>query len=352
MSSGVRAKKKTKKKKTHTNWFEKLSVDELKSLCRASGLPVSGTKAALSERLCNSEVTRDYAYEYAPQKMNMSYINRINYSDDDEGGSSLFAPQLGAKRADGTSMDELKAKCRDSGLVVSGKRYDLVLRLLQHETGLGGTPKRAAGTMDEVTGTFQPKKKAKSMKLPDVDKIHDRVYKKFFPSDEVTMKWSNNKHKYYPGECVKFATNLLDKEVFEKELFQRGEETLAWEVINTILYRLTVGDIEARDAYKATQVPGRMYFALGGTQIEFGRCEWEVKGDLLPKLVQAMRMTSSSEGEGLGEGSGDLLWKFYDRLMQYGYGDNVECTVDGKTESFKVLLNEHVPRKMNDVAEN
>ena len=36
-----------------------------------------------------------------------------------------------------------------------------------------------------------------------------------------------------------------------------------------------------------------------------------------------------------------------DQLMKYGYDDNVECTVDGKTESFKVLLNDHVPRKMN-----
>lgn len=116
-----------------------------------------------------------------------------------------------------------------------------------------------------------------------MDKIHDRGYK-FFPANEVTMKWSKNKHMSHPGECVKFASNLLDKEVFEKELFQRGEENLAWEVINTViyLYRLTAGDIEAREAYKAKQVPGRMYFALGGTQIEFGQCEWEVKGDLLP----------------------------------------------------------------------
>lgn len=51
---------------------------------------------------------------------------------------------------------KLKAKCCESGLVVSGKRYDLVLRLLQHETRLGGTPKRAAGELDE-NGTFQKK---------------------------------------------------------------------------------------------------------------------------------------------------------------------------------------------------
>lgn len=67
----------------------------------ASGLAVSGTKAALSERLYNTDLTRDYAYEYAPQKINMSYINRINNYSDDEGGP--FAPQLGARRADGTS---------------------------------------------------------------------------------------------------------------------------------------------------------------------------------------------------------------------------------------------------------
>ncbi len=39
--------------------------------------------------------------------------------------------------------------CREKNLIVSGKRYDLVLRLIQNETGVGGAPKRAAGTVDE-----------------------------------------------------------------------------------------------------------------------------------------------------------------------------------------------------------
>ena len=59
--------KKTKKaaKKQYNNWFEKLTLTELQSLCRASKLAVSGTKAELCIRLCNGELSSDYAYEYA-----------------------------------------------------------------------------------------------------------------------------------------------------------------------------------------------------------------------------------------------------------------------------------------------
>jgi hypothetical protein len=44
---------------------------------------------------------------------------------------------------DGTSVDSLKEDCRAKGLRVTGNKYNLMLRLLQAEHGVGN-PKRAA----------------------------------------------------------------------------------------------------------------------------------------------------------------------------------------------------------------
>merc|ERR1712194_700657 len=100
------------------------------------------------------------------------------------------------------------------------------------------------------------------------------------------------KYKYYPTECIKYANDLLDKEVFEKELFERGEEKAAWQIINAILYRIMVGDKEKRDAYYAEQRGKKgMIMMLGGTDMNLGRCQSEISYDFLPRIVKAIRGT-------------------------------------------------------------
>lgn len=163
---GQKKKKAQKKpKKTYNNWFEKCNNEELKALCRASEFPVSGTKAALCERLCIGELSSPYAYEYAPEKLSRARLeyemggygsDGVNYSN----CPALRPAQQGSKRSSAYSNDDLKTMCREKGLIVSGKRYDLVLRLIQAKSGVGGAPKRVA--TDE---NGQPKKRAKSMKL-------------------------------------------------------------------------------------------------------------------------------------------------------------------------------------------
>ena len=59
--------------------FEKLKGDELKALCRASKLPVSGTNAELCERLCQGELSAPFTYEYAPEKFSRA---RFEYEMD------------------------------------------------------------------------------------------------------------------------------------------------------------------------------------------------------------------------------------------------------------------------------
>ena len=336
---------KNKQKKTYKNWWEKLKGDELKSLCRAANLPVSGTNATLCDRLCQGELSAPYSYEYAPERFSMA---RFDYefgsmrgygSDPDEHCGHCAPPpaQQGSKRSSGYSNDDLKKMCKEKGLQVSGKRFDLVLRLLQNESGVGGAPKRVA--TDEIGN---PKKRAKSMKLPNVEKIEERVYKKFFPPDEVTLKWSNNKHKYHGKDCINWSTNLLDKEVFDKELFERGEERAAWGVINAVLYRLTEGDKERRDEYYAEQTSrGGMIFALGGTYVEFNRCHWDIKQDFLPRIIKGIEATSSKDV--VDELSGDLLYGFHRQLRGYMSEESVA--------SFTDALNEYIPRKDGSLVE-
>jgi len=291
-------------------------------------LPVSGTKAVLCDRLCSGELSSDYTYEYAPEK-----FSRARFE---------YGAQQGSKRSSGLSNEALKKMCRENGLVVSGKRYDLVLRLLQSKSGKGGAPKRAAGKVDDE-GNFQPKKRAKSMKLPDVEKIKQRTFKKFFPPDSVTDRWSNNKYKYHPTDCVEFANNIMEKEIFEKELFERGEEALAWEIIDALLYRFTVGNVERRREHAAKH-RGGMYMMIGGTEISFGRCYYELKHDFLPKIVKAMEAT---EDKSVLEDMRDTLWDFQTRKLDECRQFN-EVYVGGETKSFKDILNNFLPQEAKE----
>jgi hypothetical protein len=111
------------KKKPAENFFEKLKVEQLSELLRASKQPVSGTKAVLISRLLSNPATACYGQE----------ARAASYT-------AGFGLNLGK---DGTSVDSLKDDCREKGLRVTGNKYDLVLRLLQAEHGVG-KPKRAA----------------------------------------------------------------------------------------------------------------------------------------------------------------------------------------------------------------
>lgn len=300
--------KSKKPKKTYNNWFERCNVDQLKTLCKASKLPVSGTKAVLCERLVGGELSAPYTYE------------------SQRGRKRLFGI--------GLSNEDLKSNCRESGLSVTGNRYDLVLRLLQNKSGVGGSPKRALCTIDE-DGHPQPRKRAKSMTLPNVEKIREKVLKKMFPPRETMFKWSNNKHKYHPVDCINFVNNIIEKEVFEKELFKRGEERLAWEVINAILHRIVHGDFERRKAHHQEQMatnPGGLIFALGGTELCLGRCRWELKQNLFPSIIKAMKATSAKNV--VQDLSGHILWEFDRRLGQYSARD----------DAFTEFIEEYAPR--------
>ena len=355
-------KQKKAAKKQYNNWFEKLTVTELQSLCRASKLAVSGTKAELCIRLCNGELSSDYAYEYAPERFSRARFeaemsgygscDELYYGSRNNNNAASMPPaQQGSKRDTGYTNQQLKEMCREKGLVVSGKRYDLVLRLLQNESGVGGTPKRAAGTINEETGVFQPKKRAKSMKPPNVEKLRERIFKKCFPSQEVKHKWSNNKYKYHPHDCMVYMSNIIEKEIFDKELFERGEDKVAWELINAMLNIITVGNEARRKEWAAEQAGSRFFCMIGGTDFELNRCSDHLKYTFLPQLVKAMKATSKKTV--VAELSGKFLWAFQSRKLaeipswdEYDINDRPDdWRTPRKYGSFKEILNEFVPRK-------
>lgn len=225
-------------------------------MCRAAKLTVSGTKSEAVEHLLQGEFSSKYSFDCSIRNAT------------------------------------LKEQCREKGLQTSGKRFDFVLRLLQDETGAGGEPKRAAGEMDE-NGVFHAKKRAKSMKLPNLEKLTDRAYKKAFPSDEVQWKWSNWTSKQHCTRCIVLACDIITKEIFEKELFDRGEEKLAWQVIDGITRWFVYGLPP-----KVTSPPrGRIIMLPGATKPRgMGYASRELKDTLYPLLVRAMQASVPKGG--------------------------------------------------------
>jgi hypothetical protein len=192
------------------------------------------------DRLSTADRTSRFTHEYAPPRCAMSdFENGYDSCDGMKSNTKAEKKYSGARRPDGISTEQLKSECRNKGLVVGGKRFDLVLRLLQHETAAqtGIEPKKAQGTFDDTTGEFKPKPRAKCMKLPDPVKLGERMKKKAYPTEKEQSKWGNNKFKYHASSCIMLCNELLQKEVVEKDLFSRGEEELVWQVVlELILY--------------------------------------------------------------------------------------------------------------------
>eukprot|EP00984_Skeletonema_dohrnii_P034580 scaffold33596_cov115-Skeletonema_dohrnii-CCMP3373.AAC.1 len=153
---GMYRKKASKKpkKKPKNNWFERLSLDQNKQLCKAAKLRHGGTKKDLIERLLENEQTSQFGPE-----------------------GNFFS----------LNVDAIKQLCRARNLQVSGQKFDLVLRILHCDNGTapeGTTLKRAAtqivSEVDAATGQVVekhvPKKRKKA--APSASKAYTRVQKK------------------------------------------------------------------------------------------------------------------------------------------------------------------------------
>lgn len=134
---GRRNKPTKKAKKRPDSWFETCTVSQLKDLCKASKLPVSGTMGDLCNRLTSHEVANDYGTE---------------------------------------SQARLKALCKGKLLIQSGNKFDLVLRLLHGEYSTGTA--KTETIVDEATGEEIEVIKKRAKTTPSPQMMYTRVEKK------------------------------------------------------------------------------------------------------------------------------------------------------------------------------
>lgn len=276
---------------------------------------MSGTKAVLVARLSNAEKTSRFTHECAAPRFFMSDFD-FAYSYD-----------LGDEmKPIGISTEQLKSECRNKGLVVGGNKFDLVLRLLQHETSdqTGIEPKKAQGTFDDKTGEFKPKPRAKSMQLPDPEKLGERMKKKAYPTKKEQSKWGNNKFKYHAESCINLCNELLQKEVVEKELFSRGKEERAWQVVlQLVRYWLYQDGIIGHYGFGNDIVTG---MSRAGSSL----------GDLFQTLIKFLDATKDM---------GKLVEMKIDRLLRdlrehaSAYGG----TYGNQEADFEAAINKHFP---------
>ena len=206
-------KKKTKAKKD--NWYERLTVDELKQICRAANLPVTGTKKVIIERLLNNESTNDYAWE----------------------GQAI-----------GCNVGQLKSRCQERNLVQSGTKLSLVLRIVQYDHGsapeaTAAATKRPAPQNADGAAAKKKRKPAK----PDLEKIHDKVLRKIESCSQKKYQ-SHYGSKCHSPEVYSCVNDIIQNECFEKK-YVESDPLFALDIAKSALVCLA-------DNFDSIQRPG------------------------------------------------------------------------------------------------
>jgi hypothetical protein len=154
-----------------------------------------------------------------------------------------------------------------------------------------------------------------------------------------------------------YMSNIIEKEIFEKELFDRGddEEKCAWELLNVMLHIITVGNETRRKEWvdQHSRNGGGLFAMIGGTDFELNRCSDNLKFKFLPQLVKAMKATSNKTV--VAELGGKFLWAFQSRKLGNLFDEYDTRPGDWRTPitygSFKEILNEFVPLKRESSTE-
>eukprot|EP00562_Extubocellulus_spinifer_P014695 CAMPEP_0178572300 /NCGR_PEP_ID=MMETSP0697-20121206/18142_1 /TAXON_ID=265572 /ORGANISM="Extubocellulus spinifer, Strain CCMP396" /LENGTH=382 /DNA_ID=CAMNT_0020207005 /DNA_START=152 /DNA_END=1300 /DNA_ORIENTATION=+ len=283
---GRRRKASKPKKKKKENWFERLSVDQLKQLCKAAKLRHVGKKQELIDRLLDSPLT------------------------------SKFGPE---DKYCGINVESLKSMCRERNLQVSGAKFDLVLRILHHDndsTPEGVTLKRAATEVatvvdaktGEITEQHVPKKRKKA--APSASRVYTRVQKKI---ESVTQKkyqshWGSKCHSSDVYELV--ATILLNDVVKSEAKYLDTDPRFALSIARAACTSLT-------DHWNTMCRMG--YDDYGG---------WETIDSSLRTIVEAAKPVLSDEER---TAAADWIEAMYDSAEPYGVVDDTDImkTVEG-----------------------
>ena len=182
-----KAKAKKAKKKKYANWFESCNANQLKELCKAAKLPVSGTKSALVQRLLTTnEITKGYG-------------NSENWL--------------------------LKEECKKKLLVQTGNKYDLMLRLLHAHYGTGTAKRAATETVtDEATGQQVQvlKKRAKTILKPA--SMYAKIKQKIHSVSQKKYQTHYGSKDHAPA-TYNYMRNLLKEQCIDSKLIQSDPRT-------------------------------------------------------------------------------------------------------------------------------
>jgi hypothetical protein len=203
---GGRSGGKKKVKKTQNEyWFQGLTVEELKQLCKATNLKHTGNKPNLVLRLVQDESATRFTFE---RKHKYSVV--------------------------GVNMDDIKQLCRDKLLQVSGNKLDLVLRILHHDhdsTPAGATLKRSAHevkmVVNETTGETTTTRVAKKPKIsasgttlntlrkPNKQVVYNKIQKKIESHTQKKFQ-SHYGSKCHSPEVYELLSNVVMDECISK----------------------------------------------------------------------------------------------------------------------------------------
>ena len=199
-------KKKKVKKAQNEYWFQGLTLEELKQLCKAANLKHTGNKANLVLRLVQDESATRFAFE---RKHKYSVV--------------------------GVNMDDIKRLCRDKLLQVSGNKLELVLRILHHDhdsTPAGTTLKRSAHEVEtvvnEATGETTTTRVAKKPKIsasgttitttlrkPSKQVVYNKIQKKIESHTQKKFQ-SHYGSKCHAPEVYELLSNVVENECISK----------------------------------------------------------------------------------------------------------------------------------------
>jgi len=169
-----------KKKPKADNWFETLSVAQLKDLCKAAKVRVSGTKPNLCQRLLSDNYIRSFGH---------------------------------------CNQNQIKYELKEKMLVQSGNKYTQVLRLVQNEKGTGQAKRAATETIiDGKTGEeVQVLKKRKIIPKPET--MYTRIEKKIKSVSQKKYQ-TNYGSKEHAPDVFDMLKKLLNEFCIENKIFE------------------------------------------------------------------------------------------------------------------------------------
>jgi hypothetical protein len=174
-------KPKVPKKKKPDSYFETLTLSQLKDLCKASKLAVSGTKADLVTRLMNNKKTRELGHD--------------------------------------TAAWELKRECQERLLVVGGNKYDLMLRILHHDYETETVKRAATETIVDDDGQDKEvlKKRAKIILKPA--RLYEKVKNKMHAVKQKRYQTKYGSKNHSPAVCM-LLEQLINEHCIDSKMVE------------------------------------------------------------------------------------------------------------------------------------